>query len=556
MKKTAYILGIALIILAGVSCNDDFLDRNNQDWYSLSDTLLIDNYNYEAAVTFELPQKINSDFTVFMRPKWLAVDSPRGEVRGGIVTLPVSLDGTNIPEGYYSHTGTVVLDIEDFGFVSFTVIFTNWGLPAIKCSPPEIVFDGVASRSFSISTPSGGILDWTISEIPDWLTFSTTSGILYYGQNELVTVWLNTAMIIPGAEMNATVRISSPHAQYPHMLKIKVTPAAVPPPQGFTLGSILTDAEYHHGSGLLAVCTKSPNLLILYDTYTWESDTIALDRTPGCISISEDGHKAVIGYTVAAVAYVDLDAVAITSDYNIDCVPYDIVFGDNGWCYVTPLEDQWEMLRNINLATGEVITRATATSIYEKTQIRKVPGKSIMAGSQLNLSPTSLMLFDLTGGVSADAVTRYHESVGRFWVSKDASRVYSEYGNVFRMPAYDGLFHGTSAPVYGIFDLGNSHISALDDCPARNSVLLSTTNSWSQEGSSSLIEQYDATSLNRTGTFNVSPARVNVRGTEAQYETTPRFIFVNKEGTAMHVLKVIRPDYEVDGWLMETITLQ
>jgi hypothetical protein len=555
MKRAAHIFGIAIIILAGVSCNDDFLERNNQEWYSLSDTLLMDNYNYEAAVTFELPQRIYSDFTVFMRPKWLAVESPRGEVNAGIVSLALSLDGTSLPEGYYSHSGSVVLDIEDFGFVSFTVIFTNYGLPSIECSPPEITFDNIASRSFNISSPTGGILDWTISEIPDWLAFSSTSGILYNGQTELITVYLNTEVITPGVEMEATVRISSPHARYPYMLKVKVTPGAVPPPQGFSVGSILTDAEYNHATGKLAVCTKSPNQLILYDTDTWESDTIALDRTPACISISEDGHRAVVGYSVASVSYIDLDAVTITDDYSIGCIPYDIVLGENGWCYITPLEDQWEMMHNLDLNTGQVITGTNHTVIYEKTQIKKVPGKSYMVGSRTTISPTGLLLFDLTEGKVKEDVTYYHESMGHFWISKDGSRIYSASGNVYRMPEFDGLFNGSSAPVYGNFGINYMYISALDDCPAINSVIFSKSDGWYQPGYSSLIEQYDATNLNRTKTYNVSPVRLNVRGKEVQYETTPRFIFINKEGTAMHVLKVPRPDYNVDGWLMETISL-
>lgn len=556
MKRTAYILGIALLILAASSCNDDFLERNNADLYSLTDTLLLDNFNYEATVTLELPEKINSDFTVFMRPRWLAVDSPRGEVNGGIVNLALSLDGNSLIGGLYSYYGTVVLEIEDFGFVSFTVIYTDYGSPSIQCSPAEITFDGIASRSFNISSPTGGILDWTLSEIPDWLTFSSTSGILYPGQNEYISVYLNTDKVTPGVEMNATVRISSPHAQYPYQLKVKVTPAAVPPPQGFAIGSILTDAEYHHGSGLLAVCTKSPNQLIVYDTYTWESDTIALDMTPACISISEDGHKAVIGYSVASVAYIDLEALTITAEYNIGCIPYDIVLGGNGWCYITPLEDQWEVMHNLDLNTGLVTTGSNLTVIYEETQIKKVPGKSFMVGSRTTLSPSGLLLFDLTEGKVREDVTYYHETLGHFWISKDASRIYSAYGNVYRMPEYDGLYNGGSAPVYGNFATGYSYIRALDDCPAINSVIFSASDAWYQAGSSSLIERYDATSLNRTKTYNVSPVRVNVSGTEVQYETTPRFIFVNKEGTAMHVLKVLRPDYKVDGWLMETIALQ
>lgn len=49
---------------------------------------------------------------------------------------------------------------------------------------------------------------------------------------------------------------------------------------------------------------------------------------------------------------------------------------------------------------------------------------------------------------------------------------------------------------------------------------------------------------------------MSIDGHRVLYQTTPGFIFVNKEGTSMHVLKVIRPEYKIDGWLLETIALQ
>jgi hypothetical protein len=319
--------------------------------------------------------------------------------------------------------------------------------------------------------------------------------------------------------------------------------------------SILTDAEYHHGSGIMAICTKSPNQIRLVNTVTGVTDSIALDKTPVCISFTEDGHKALIGYSVAKVAYLDIDSRQITAEYDIDFIPFDIVAGENGWCYITPLSGQWVMLRNLNLTTGEVITSTTATSIYERAVIRKVPGKPYMAGSQLGLYPTNLLLFDLTDGQAKDAVTRYQKPIGHFWLSKTGARLYSAFRDVYTLPEYDGQFHSDSPPVYGNIGSELPYIIALDECPAINSVFVSSTDYSSMGGTSSLIEQFNTTSLNKIKNFTVSPVWLNLSGTDYLYETTPRFIFVNKEGTAMHVLKTLRQDYDSDPWFMETIAL-
>ena len=111
----------------------------------------------------------------------------------------------------------VVLEIEDFGFVSFTVLYTEYGSPTIQCTPSELVFDGTLTRSFLLKNPTTGILDWTITEIPDWLAFSVDTGVLYQGEEEWITVTLDTEKLTPGTGKSATVVISSPHTQYPYL---------------------------------------------------------------------------------------------------------------------------------------------------------------------------------------------------------------------------------------------------------------------------------------------------------------------------------------------------
>ncbi len=251
----------------------------------------------------------------------------------------------------------------------------------------------------------------------------------------------------------------------------------------------------------------------------------------------------------------DIESRQITAEYDIDCIPYDIVPGENGWCYITPVSDQWVMLRNLNLATGEVITSTTATVIYEKTVIRKIPGKPVMAGSQLGVSPSSLLLFDLSGGQAKDDITRYHESIGHFWLSKDGARLYSAFRNVYTIPEYDGQFHSDSPPLYGNIGSDLPYINALDECPTISSIFVSSTNYFYLSGTSSLIEQFHTTSLNKIKRFNVSPVWLNPSGTEYLYQTAPRFIFINKEGTALYVIKTLQQDFESDNWFMETIEL-
>ena len=70
MKRTAFLFGLILIIFAGTSCNDDFLSRNDDEWYYPSDTLFLSNYDDDVETTLELQNNIDADFTVYMHPRW------------------------------------------------------------------------------------------------------------------------------------------------------------------------------------------------------------------------------------------------------------------------------------------------------------------------------------------------------------------------------------------------------------------------------------------------------------------------------------------------------
>lgn len=553
MKRAAAIISIVTILIAVMSCSNKFLEENEVDLFTLSDTVFVNSYDGNVQVSLQTPLDDEYDFTIYMQPRWLSFNSMHGKILNGNFTLDLTVLHEEAPLNYPVTYSTVLLDVEGFGILSLTVAYQNYSNAEMQHSPSSFTFYSVSPQQLTIANTGVGLMVWEITSKPDWLTVSFTKDTLYPNESSEVEIWIKTEMMTPGEMLTGNIAILS-NARFSHtLIPVTVNMSSIPPSDPGQATSILTDAEYHHDSGIMAICTKSPNQLFLINKVTGVWDTIPLDKTPMCISFTEDGHKAVLGYSVASVAYIDVDNSEIIAEYNIDCIPYDIVPGENGWCYITPVSDQWVKLRNLNLTTGEVST--TATMIYEKTIIKKVPGKPYMAGSQLGLSPSDLLIFDVTDGKAKDAITNYFESIGHFWLSKDGVRLYSEYGNVYTLPEYDGLHHTSAPPVYGNIDSESSYIKALDDCPVINSVFVNSSTYYYQGGNSSVIEQFNATSLNKVKTFNVSPEWLNLTGSNYLYETTPSFIFVNKEGTAMYVLKSLREDYDSDWWFMETIEL-
>jgi hypothetical protein len=553
MKNILCLSGLFLLLISGISCNDDFLSKNKENLYTLSDTVYLNNNQENVDISLQLPLLTNSDYTVFMQPKWVSFNSMHGKITSGSAPLSFSILKDNITTGYQTQYGKIILSVDDVGLISFLIAYSNFGSPTIQCSASSLNFESSSNQTFTISNTSEGILNWKITGIPDWLIISVSSGSLNKGYSTTITASLNLENITPGQDLSGTILINSNSTTGDFNIAVHVSAKAIIPSEVRNINGIVTDAEYNHESGIMAICTKSPNSLILFNTKTNETSTISLSKTPNCISFSEDGHKAAVGYSVSSLSYIDIDNMVITKDYTIDCIPYDIVLGNNNWCYITPTADQWTYFRSLNLNSGELTVGTNWSTLYEKTIIKKIPGKPYLVGSRTTLSPTGILIFDVTKGIASDTISYYHTSIGKFWLSEDGTKLYDSYKDVYALPQYDILYHTSSPPVWGQIESELNNISAFDECTAINSIFVTSHDYIS--GYSSLIEQFNTTNLNSIKTFNVSPVYLTENGIKTLYETNAIYIFVNKEGSVLYILKNLKESYNKDYWTIETFHL-
>ena len=245
----------------------------------------------------------------------------------------------------------------------------------------------------------------------------------------------------------------------------------------------------------------------------------------------------------------------------MDCIPYDIVLDNSGWCYITPSSDQWANMRNLNLNTGELTQTVGIgwSMIYEKTLIRKKPGKPILVGTRSTLSPTGILIFDIASGMVNETISYYHTATGNLWISADGTRLYDGFRSVWLLPEYDAQFHPSSPQLYGQIESELENISAFDECEAINSIFVSSSHYDYSQGYTSVyspvIEQFNTSSLNEIRSFTVSPVFVTENGIRTLYETRPVFVFANKEGTDLYVLKNLKESYAKDYWTIETFPI-
>ncbi len=546
-------------MLVVTTCSDDFLARNEVEWYYMgySDSLFLTSYHNDVVASIDLPENIDSEFTIFQHPKWLSFNSLHGKVINGRIPLSFSIVKDYTPSPANGSYSQLILDIEDFGVVSIMVYYMNYGNPTLQCFPPELNIISTTYNSFRIANTTEGMLLWEIVATPPWLTVSDKSGYLTSGSSIGIGVHFYPDLAAPGSDLTGNILIRSNSVLGDYVLDVIVTTPDPPPPDVNRINGKVIDAEYHHDSGIMAICTKSPDQILIFNTFSGSKDSIRLNFPPACVSLSEDGQKAVVGYSIPAVSYLDLNNREIIADYDLDCIPYDIVLGENGWCYINPLSDNFVRLRNLNLNTRELIITRNDFIFHGKTIIKKIPGKPFLVGSRIDTDPSCMLIIDVTRGIAAEDVTFYHMPVGEFWISHDGNRIFTGVSRyVYALPEYDGQFHSTPPQLIGRLESDLNSVIAFEDCPATGNIFAACGDYSFAKGYYSVIDQYDPNSLNRVNSFNLSPLyKLSIDGLYFPFEMSPHFIFAETTGSTLYVIEKPLGSYGYDYWTIELINI-
>jgi len=554
MKRIIYISGIVLIVISVISCNDDFLSKNKVNLYLLSDTVKLNNTLNTFSTPVQLPLMVNSDYTVYMHPKWLSFSTMHGAVTDGSFLLDFDIMENDIISGYQTHYGTIMINIEDIGIISMTVSYENFGSPTLQCIPSGLKFESLEPQTLTITNTTEGLLNWEITEIPEWLYIFPPAGTLFKNYSITVTVTVLQDELLANPQTSTNLKIVSNSVTGNLNIPVEIDESVLIPSQVLKINGIVVDAEYSMESGIMVIVTKSPDKLIVFNTSSNNLDTLLLSATPGCISISEDGDKAVIGYNSELISYIDVTNIELIRDYTVDCIPFDIVLGNNGWSYIAPEAGQWTNLRNLDLVSGELSSDPDWSEFYEKSIIRKIHGKPYLIGTRTTISPSGILIFDISKGMAGSSITYYHTSVDRFWISKNGSKLFTHYKTVFNLPSsYDWTYHPFDPPMFGQIVSSSPNITAFDESTTSSTFFVASTCYDNDPQYNSIIEQYYMENLQKIRTFSVAPVYVTENGNKELYKTSARYLFAKKNSLTLYVIKNIREYYHKDYWTIDAI---
>jgi len=295
---------------------------------------------------------------------------------------------------------------------------------------------------------------------------------------------------------------------------------------------------------MLYLTTNMPDKLLAYNTKTRAVEKeISLNRAPNCLSISEDGHKALIGHTWM-ISLIDMDNFSVNktldSDYNI----YDIEWGTGDWCCYTPgSEVSHYDLHWLNINTGEQYV-TNSSGLYGETIIKKIPHQNYIIASRLIISPSGISVFDN----NTKALDNYfHEDAGKFWYSSTGEYLFGSYSHVYKTSALltqsDVSFVYLDPPVSG-------GIEWIDHDAATNSLwVLQSYYYYDQHYE---IWKYETTDFKRVGTCYYDDSYVTiVNGNSVTYPVQAHYVFANGQGTELIVLRNTTNDTNI--WSIEFV---
>lgn len=546
MKTRLYIFGIIIISFTLYNCDDSFLEQQGINFYQFPDTLFVINDAEVENLELDFQMAGDEAYTIITFPGWMEFETMEGNFSDGKTFLNFLTKNIESTGQLGTYNGIIEFNIENYGILLVPVLYANFGNPQIWISTSVLDIGERQNVSFTIKNTSNGILFWQADLLPEWLSLSENSGTT--GPNESVTL---TAMVLRQGMTTGTyngsftVYSNSPEKITTVQLTMEVTKDNLILGQENIAGEV-TDAAYYKEKDLMVVCTREPNRLLLYDFRNHERQAIELDKSPRCFDFSTDGNRGVIGYNQGAVSRIDLLNYTVDKTLEVDFIPSDIVYGDNEWCYATPLSGQWTQLSNLNLETGALIKGQS--NIYGETIIRRRPNTNILIGTMLNLSPNGIEIFKINPNYLVnDTVGHRHVDTGNFWFSDDGKKIYCGNGKIYLTPEYpkrDDLYV-LEPQLTGLLETSHGRINWIDHNTLTNSLYAAE----SHYDRPPVIEEFDALNYNRKREIPVS----------ANMMEDPYFhyLFSNREGSLLFLLKSTRQQNQVARkWFLEILSLK
>lgn len=483
---------------------------------------------------------------------WLTFSSSNGTLYNGdslSVTAEVSRNGMDI--GTVSGSVTLNSNAES-GNVEMAFSMDVPAMSLLTSSSGSLLFDYFIDQQTLTLINEGNIAtDWSM-EIPvSYIASGITSGTIQKGDSVDIVLDVDRTGLVTGS-YNSDITFSYDEDG---SLEIPVTLKHYLEEKWLIEGSVI-DAEYDRVNDVIIAVSGSPNRLRKFDPQTMTETYVDLNLAATCVSVGPSGDYAAVGHN-GKMTYINLTSMTAENIYSVTAEAADIVLASNGWAYVFPMQDQWERIRCIELATG-METEHTGNYIYDNTKAKLHPSGKYIYGADNGLSPSDFEKYDITGGTAVYMYdSPYHGTYafsGNIWISDNGARLFARSRNVFNStenPSTDMTYSGALA--------GEGNVVTLDHHSGISRIysVFSTGYIWEMVPDS-MARIYEAEYLAYLGTVPFPGFLIpDGTGSGSFYNSLGYFGFLNSAGTEYYVLvKAEEGSGALNDWAIATIEVE
>lgn len=328
-------------------------------------------------------------------------------------------------------------------------------------------------------------------------------------------------------------------------------------PNSILLETDVVDAEYSKSKESLIYVSTNPSSLTIFNTNSEKSESIPLNYTPTCVSVSQDGETAVVGHN-GHITYVNLTTKAIITSYSISCIALDVVLGSNKLAYIFPKDGQWTYIRsvNLNLTYDNESNKTIYNQIHEGTYGRLHPSGNYIYSTN-DLSPSTIKRVNIPNGEITDTYESKFEggysTHPNIWFSEDGRRVFTEKKIVLKTSDINSL----DLTYNGKFDLNsNTFIKWLDFSTVKNSIyVIAYEGGYAMQKIVPYIFVYDFSNLVFINKIELDNIYIKDNKGGVNYTTEPYFVFSNASGNCLYTItKAVNSDL-IDHWAIQKIKI-
>ncbi len=559
----AVLTGTMLLFLLS-ACNFDFPKENEEIWFATDLEYHFNTGSDGGGITLAFPELGSKTYRIMVYPQWIETGKLEGALDNGYGSIPFSFKNVdsfmtgNRVEGYiFIRLDETILRIKISYGAGKTEDPPVDGQVPLYCNTAEINFGTEDSRSFTIANHGEVDKSWYISNIPSWLELSQTSGYLAAGASLTINCTVHRQELQLG-EYSLIIHIESSHPQASHGIRVNMVVEDPGPPVNSArlkwFSGTVTDAYFCKKTDYLYILTKSPNALLVKTPESDSLTTYPLDRIPNCIDVTADGKTLAIGYNQAFVDLLDAATLNRINQYVIDCVPHDLVFGENDWCYMIPDADQHVYFYSLNLTSG-VTFRTSTRNFVEKSVLVKAPEKPWIYITRPQVSPSGLQILNISDGAVNDTVPYWHEDTGgAIWLSPKGDKIFGANKKIYKAPDYTTETFQLDLPKTGEVDIPRNFIKSIDYNETLECYYMAGSDYWWGTENGATIYQVNKTSFSAERSVNVGfyPGYLSDQFHPAM-ET--HYVFSNSAGTRLFAIKNVKQTLELNNWALEIFDL-